>query len=368
MSEWTELETRASHTFYTSWDWIGSWLESLPPGVRLQLVRIELNQRTVALGILGSRTNIRSKFIPLRGLFLNATGDSILDDITIEHNGMLIERTHERAALEACTKLLLSLKSWDELVLSGVTETSTHLTASLPRDRSMYDCRPCYVVDLDVIRASGRRYVDQLGNNTRQHVRRSTREFEKLGPLSIDVADTVSVAHAYLGELRVFHDRYWQSRGNPGSFASPFSQVFHERLIDRCMKHQTVQLLRVRAGDRAIGYLYNFVHDGRVVNYQTGFDYSLVLSKHHRPGLVCHALAIEFNQRAGARIYDFLAGDVRFKSNLGNRTESLYWIVVRRDRFRFALESTLRWGKVRISRLLRVSAPNALVESGSEGE
>ena len=45
--------------------------------------------------------------------------------------------------------------------------------------------------------------------------------------------------------------------------------------------------VRVTVDGTAIGYLYNFVHAGRVCNYQSGFDYGDG-SLHERPGIVCH--------------------------------------------------------------------------------
>jgi len=64
------------------------------------------------------------------------------------------------------------------------------------------------------------------------------------------------------------------------------------------------------------------------MNYQTG----LVLETDARlkPGLVCHALAIEHARAAGADTYDFLAGAQRYKTTLVPRGQSngqdLHWV------------------------------------------
>ena len=67
-----------------------------------------------------------------------------------------------------------------------------------------------------------------------------------------------------------------------------------------------VDLLRVRAGDTTVGCLYNFVSRGDVSFYQSGLAYET--DGKLKPGLVCHALAIDHAARAGHRWYDFLAG------------------------------------------------------------
>ena len=73
-------------------------------------------------------------------------------------------------------------------------------------------------------------------------------------------------------------------------------------------------MLRIHAGDREIGYLYNFAADGWVMAYQAGL--TPPPDNRWKPGLVCHAAAIAFCLERGDRIYDFLAGPARYKSSL----------------------------------------------------
>ena len=63
-------------------------------------------------------------------------------------------------------------------------------------------------------------------------------------------------------------------------------------------------MLRITAGGRIIGYLYNFVHAGHVYNYQSGFAYEddpVV-----KPGFVSHYLAIE-HYLAGTATIDLIS-------------------------------------------------------------
>src|SRR5207248_7382359 len=50
--EWRALEVNSDAAFYLSWCWIGTWLECLPPGTVPQLMRIEIGDRLVGLGLL----------------------------------------------------------------------------------------------------------------------------------------------------------------------------------------------------------------------------------------------------------------------------------------------------------------------------
>jgi CelD/BcsL family acetyltransferase involved in cellulose biosynthesis len=96
-----------------------------------------------------------------------------------------------------------------------------------------------------------------------------------------------------------------------------------------------VQLLRIAVGGRAIGYLYNFRHRGRIYAYQSGFDDS---DRAMRPGYVCHALAVVLNAEQGAEEYDFLAGDNRLKRTFGHNRYVMSWCSLRRRKFSFRAE------------------------------
>ncbi len=59
--------------------------------------------------------------------------------------------------------------------------------------------------------------------------------------------------------------------------------------------------------------------------YQSGFAYALANS-HRKPGLTCHASAIEMYLAEGVQKYDFLAGGDRYKLTLANAQAKRYWL------------------------------------------
>jgi CelD/BcsL family acetyltransferase involved in cellulose biosynthesis len=97
--------------------------------------------------------------------------------------------------------------------------------------------------------------------------------------------------------------------------------------------------MRVSAGDRAIGYLYNFVRNGTVSSYQSGFDDA---DTRLRPGYVCHALAIAHYAAAGMLEYDFLAGANALKQSYGSESYDLYWTRIRGSKFAVQIEGMMR--------------------------
>jgi CelD/BcsL family acetyltransferase involved in cellulose biosynthesis len=107
-----------------------------------------------------------------------------------------------------------------------------------------------------------------------------------------------------------------------------------------------VDLLRVSAGDTHIGYLYNFVRNGTVSSYQSGFD---DIDTRLRPGYVSHAMAIAHYAAAGMAEYDFLAGGNALKHSYGSETYDLYWTRVRGNKIVVQIEGVMRkiWTTVR---------------------
>jgi CelD/BcsL family acetyltransferase involved in cellulose biosynthesis len=129
-------------------------------------------------------------------------------------------------------------------------------------------------------------------------------------------------------------------KGETRSLRGPLVRSFPRRLIAQRFAHGEIQLLRVRGERGTLGCLYNYLHRGRVLQYQSGM--ASFENQHLKPGFVCHAAAIEHAASAGHAIYDFLGGDVRYKKSLSTDATSLVWACVQRPRARFFVEDRVR--------------------------
>lgn len=168
------------------------------------------------------------------------------------------------------------------------------------------------------------------------------RAYAAIGPLRIDVAQDESTARAYLDRLIVLHDRRWEQRRDGSAFTTPYCLQFHDRMLTLAMPRGEVQLVRVMAGEQELGYLYSFVHEGRVCFYQSGYNYQLLDSK-FSPGLVTLVLAIQHNAAQGRDVFDFLAGNQAYKASLAtDRVAMVSWTIQRRSLLA-TTERALRW-------------------------
>jgi CelD/BcsL family acetyltransferase involved in cellulose biosynthesis len=339
---WRELESRADATFFSSWSWVGCWLKSLPASFEGQLLRAELNGAVVGLAIVVASAARRFRLLPMRLVALHSTGVPRYDTLTIEHNDFLVDRDHAndvRCAMFDC--LARGNAYWDRLLLPGLCGAARQCMDVPPNTTLSERSNPCYLVELGPMADGKRDYLDQLTGNTRQQIRQSLKAYQQRGPIELTQAEDIETAHEYLDRLITLHQARWTSKGRSGAFNDHYFVDFHRQLIERSFERKEIQMLRVRVGGTDLGYLYNFVHRGRVLFYQSGFDYDLI-EKHGRPGLVMHTLAVRHNAGLGHHTYDFLAGAARYKKSLSTSFEVLSWIVLHRQTRAFKIESVLR--------------------------
>jgi CelD/BcsL family acetyltransferase involved in cellulose biosynthesis len=308
-SEWRKLEKLYSASFFTSWSWIGNWLTTLPSRLELKLVRVQRDEVTIALAIAGFRQARRFRLFQIRQLFVNATGDSNCDCITIEHNDFV----GERGLIPKFAEWFSATDCADELVIQG---SAPHNVPALPNLVRWVRESPAYAHDLSP-KSEPRQ---ALSRNTRQQISRNFRALGRFGMLNVDEAKTPEIALAYFAALKAFHVRSWDRRGRRNAFSSPYFEIFHRALISA----GAGQLLRARAGESVLGYLYNFRHAGTVYAYQSGFADEF---ERDRPGYVCHALAMAESAVHGVTRYDFLAGDNRLKRSMATAQYTLAWCI-----------------------------------------
>lgn len=343
---WLDLERRSDGSFFQSWAWIGCWLRHLHADLAPRLLAVSVGPEVVGLGVLVAHRKTRHGLLRARGLHLNETGDPCVDPLGLEYNGLLVDRRVSRADVACrCLSWLVERETgWDELNLGGLEAEVAELWGKAASEISLAvrvrAKERCGRVDLMDLRRKGGDYLGRLSSNTRQQIRRSMRLYETTGPLRLELAQTIEDAFGTLEDLKELHQAYWTKKGHPGAFARGFFEPFHRDLISTRFGAGEIQLLRISAGSRLIGCLYNFVRNGRIYAYQSGFDYDS--DPRLKPGLVSHCLAIHHNLEQGARIYDFMAGDSRHKRSLGTDSHELTWLVVQRPYAGLQIENALR--------------------------
>lgn len=316
-------------SFFQSWSWVGCLAaERYPDPVLLQA-----EQDGTLLGL--------ALFNRHRGrLHLAASGDPAHDAPFIEHNAPLALHPDATPALFAAAWRAggvqrLVLDGTDPLTLAAAGGTPLRLQQRLaPR------------VVLDAVRAGGGDYLATRSGNARYQLRRSLRAYASRGPVLLQRAADTAEALEWLQAMIRLHEATWQARGQPGAFATEYLRRFHHALVLRAMADHALDMLRVTAGGEIVGYLYNFSLRGQVSAYQSGLA---VAAGHEKPGLTCHALAIERALAGGDAVYDFLGGADRYKLSLANDEAPLLWaeLVPRWSPFGMAARLRQAWRRIK---------------------
>lgn len=347
-AEWRRLEACGDVSFFQSWDWIGSLLESVPAAQRPLVLRVRSADATLALALLGHSVEQRYQLIRARTLHLNETGDAELDGLAIEHNGLVVAPGEGPRAAAAVLRALEARNDWDELRLGGLTSQCHAYWDAAARGSRLVALnrweKDYYYIDLAKVRQTAN-YLAGLSANTRHQIRRAMKLYGERGPLELRRASDLDEARVWLDALVKVHQQYWRAQGLPGAFGSAFALRFHAALLQRAWPHGAVEVVRVTAGAQPVGYLYNFRKAGVLYNYQSGIAYEA--DARLKPGLICHALVAEDASARGLDRYDLLMGGGHYKRRLANGAGRMVWYAVQKRRLILRVENALRRASAR---------------------
>jgi len=315
---WQQVEAQADGSVFQSWAWLGCrFAARFDDPLAL---RIMDGERCVAIGVLNRQRRWSGPC-----WHLNETGDAEADSVFIEHNGPLVARDCP-AAREAWFAALMRAPVGPGrfIILSGIG--ADDLAAARRHGVVMPSItRAAPRRDLADLRRRGMDCLDAVSGNTRQQINRAWRRYAASGPILVEPAMSHGQASAFMTGLAALHQATWQGRGEPGAFASDSFRAFHEELARRGVATGMVDLLRISAGSRLIGYLYTLIWRRNASAYQSGFVYETE-HPHEKPGLVCHVAAMRYYQSRGLDVYDFLAGEDRYKTSLAGESMALHWV------------------------------------------
>lgn len=335
-ARWQMLEARAAHdgrsSFFLGWTWMRSWLST--SGATPELLSVQADGADVALAFIG-RAMAPRLLGPMATLALNQAGVAAQDRGFIEYNGLLTAADAPDGVEAVAMEALQARNDWRALQIAGVATDSLLLASGKFRRRSRFDVSPAYFIDLGAVRDAKGDYLSLLSANTRSQIKRSAKDYGNVLP-SIAVAHDEATATIWLTEMQALNaGRHSDNAWDDGGF-----RAFAEALVARGLTTGEVELLRITAGDALLGYLLNFVYRGRAMNYQSAF--APPLTSKAKPGLMCHAAAVNRYANAGLLLYSLLAGKDRYKQSLATGHETLEWWLLERFAPRLEAEALLR--------------------------
>ncbi len=340
--KWLAMETVCNHSFFTSWQWISSWMETM----NAEVLQCEawLGEVLVGLGLFVEKRERGLGLIPFRRLFLHKTGDRYRDRICIEWNDLLIHPgLEEIVRRQVVAHLIQGPKGADEVVF-GLTSEGHDAGMVVPEfaPRISYPY-PSPFVDLIRVRTEGG-FDNTLSHKTRANVRKSIRLAEAIGKIELQSAATAEEALAFFRDAGPLHIERFKDRttSRQSGYLNPHFVAFHECLIPTAFNHGNLDFVKVTTGGILLAYMYFFVYRKVVYFYQSAINYSSL--EKGQPGLIANYLCIRKFSDQGMIRYDFLAGDALYKRVLGTDTATLRFFNYRKRSLKMvAAEKYLSW-------------------------
>jgi CelD/BcsL family acetyltransferase involved in cellulose biosynthesis len=174
--------------------------------------------------------------------------------------------------------------------------------------------------------------ASRLSGGARRRARASLRAMEAHGQITVEWATRPDHAQDVLAELMSLHQARWTADGRPGLFAPGRFADVHRELAPELVAAGRAVLFRLRVDGVTAGCLYHLVDGDRLAFYQSGF--ARPADNRLRPGLVTHLHCIEEARARGFAVYDFLAGDARYKRDLSDGERETWRVGLRRPRLR----------------------------------
>jgi len=323
LSQWKQLCERSETSYYISPGWIATWCISLDSMHQLYLMKVIKDGECIYACILSTSNKMRQGIVPTRLVSVYSCGDLYLDSICGIYNHFLKLKDENISIRDVVNSFPFK---WDEFYFPGASIQDFPGSDFDAYDEKyiIYDYdKPAYHVNLTVIGKTLDSFLATLSQNTRSQIRRSMRYYIEFGELQIHEADSLQSAREMLDEM-YYLGRLRKDAQGIVSALNPFVIKFNDNLLKSRFSAHEIQVLKITAGDQLVGYLYNHVYNGTVYFYQCGFHY--YEDNKIKPGLVAHTLAIVYNAQKNHAIYDFGAGEDRYKKSLSNGKSTLVWV------------------------------------------
>ncbi|MFC3121989.1 GNAT family N-acetyltransferase [Agaribacter flavus] len=293
--------------------WQLTWIESLAYKPFMLLFYLEKN--IIGLAFIGKQKSAWGDVY-----YLNQTGKHAGDQVWIEQNDIICAEQHKIACRHAFLERLITIPNFHKVVLSHTIDINWSHHKALLWDKIIHKSAR---VKLEALLSKEVDYLSTLSKNSRSTLRRAKKYIEThYGQIEFKVVNEQK-AKTLKNDIAKLHIQKWGESQYGSGFVNPQFTEFHTRMCEQKERELETEIIAFTAGRKILGYLY-FINKHPTANfYLSAIDYSDGSNK-FKPGLVMHALAIEYFVGKKYQYYDFLAGDARYKESLSNDHYYMY--------------------------------------------
>lgn len=335
--EWEDLLGRATAPeIFRSWPWLASWWEIFggEGGREPFVVGVRQGRTLVGLAPFLVRPVRGLGLARLRRLEFMGTGEDEADEVSSDFLDVFAAAGFEdQVAAAVWQRLVDERPRWDEALFRNILDGSLLARFIQPMARD-YGCglgvRPSgerFWVDLGG--GDFGAYVEGLSKKKKKRIFYYRRRLEKEGGLTERRLENPAELPFFLAEIARLSRLRRGKQGKPSAWDSATFRRFHALVAPRLWERGWLDLrLWTRAQDnRAVAALYNFLYEGTIYYYQSGFDTDAFGNV--SPGLVTISHVIEWGFGNRQRRFDFLVGaEGSYKEDYACKTEGAHDLVL----------------------------------------
>ena len=333
-AEWHAL-LAASGTaeLFQTHEWLSAWWQVFGGGGRRPfVVTVRHRGRLVGVAPFLIRTIHRLGPMSVRRLELIGTGEAEPDEVCSdfldilalpEHAQVISQRVWEHLAQEG--------HRWDEARFVNVLESSNlarFLGVEAQRrggEAVIESRRQRFFVDLSV--GDFDKYLATLSKKRRRRLAYDRRRLTRDGDFVEHRPRDRDEIAPFLNEVARLNRLRRSSRRKPSAFASARFRRFHELVAHALWEQGALELRLWRLRDRYVAAGYNFVYNGTVYHYQSGFDAAAFGNS--SVGTLTLTDGIRGAMERGLRRFDFQIGAAgSYKEDYGCQTEPVVVMVL----------------------------------------
>jgi CelD/BcsL family acetyltransferase involved in cellulose biosynthesis len=334
--EWQELLSRtAAPEIFRSWPWMATWWQvfgddSGYSGNRQPFVIGVRDGRTVVgLAPFLLRTVPALTLGPglgrLRRLEFMGSGEDECDEVCSDFLDLYAASGYEdQVAAAVWQRMLAERPRWDEAVFRNVLDTSllARFVQPMARDDGCGATRrpsgERFWVDLSG--GDFNAYVDGLSKKKKKRIFYYRRRLEKEGGFVERRLQERGEIPRFLDEIARLNRLRQGQKGMASAWQSARFREFHALVAPRLWDLGWLDLRLWERDGRSVAALYNFLYEGTIYYYQSGFDTEAFGNV--SPGLVTISHVIEWGFNNRQRRYDFLVGaEGSYKEDYACQTE-----------------------------------------------
>jgi CelD/BcsL family acetyltransferase involved in cellulose biosynthesis len=272
----------------------------------------------------------------------------------------IVERGMEATVAQAWIRwLLIHYSDWSILALNSVPSESPILAALQSEIRSAglvahetFTSHRCIRLAL-----GWQEYFSHLSSKMRLSLSHQMRAFDKQFHLVVRRSKSTSEALSWLGQLALWQNARWSSRGIIGKFEWEMRQRFYENLVRLLDQRGWLSFWALFASEQLVAVELGFRWGTRHIGVHPGFDPDMASRS---PGVVLRARVLQSLIELGIEKYDFGEGDQSYKIRWSNELTSFTNICCARRFSRHGLQlmalNLSGWMRNRVKRHLPAPA------------